>query len=241
MRPMLKWGMCMAVPWLLLVATAWAGEISQETKNQELTQTLRKVVATVQQVTEQLQTLSEATGQLEDRLQAVEGFSSRLVFDASRVGPSRALYLPDPPPDMVTVQLVAAAVNDGIPGHFRFYLAAPTAARLFMTESLPKGQPVPKGQELQDGIVFVEPGKFYTLQVVYENPTDHEVKFLVTGGIVDPQAALPFVRNRCWCAAVPFSAPAGGTFSRTIQVGVGPDTPPGAKAIVVWPVVALAQ
>ncbi len=241
MRLMGKWGVLIRVPLLLLAAAAWAGAAAEEAQQQELAQTLRELAANVQHVKEQVLTLSKATGQLEGRIRTMEGLSDRLLLDASRVGPSRAQFLPDPPSGMVTVQLLAEAVNDGVPGRFRFYMAAPEAARLYMTESLPRGQPVPKGQELKDGVAFVKPGKFYTLQVVYENPTDQEVKFLVTGGIVDPQAALPFVRNRCWCAAIPFSAPAGGTFYRTIQVGVGPDTPAGAKAVVIWPVVALKQ
>ncbi len=221
----MRWGSLIVLPLFLMTATAWAAGSSE----QKLLQTLR----------EQVLTLSQTAEQLEARLDEVEGLGHQLVFDASRVGPSRAQFLPDPPPGQVTVQLLAEAVNGGVPGRFRFYVAAPEATRLFTTESLPRGQPVPKGEELKSGIVFVKPGKCDTLQVVYENPTDHEVKFLVSGGIIDPQAALPFVRNRCWCAAVPFSAPAGGTFYRTIQVGVGPDTPPGAKAIVIWPVVAL--
>ncbi len=101
------------------------------------------------------------------------------------------------------------------------------------------GKKVKRGALIKDGIAIIEPGKLYTLQVVYENPTDKEVKFLVNAPLVDPAAALPFARAKCWCAAIPFSVPARGTFSRTIQVGVGPETPAGAKAIVEWPVIAL--
>lgn len=81
----------------------------------------------------------------------------------------------------------------------------------------------------------------YNLQVVYENPTSEVQSFLVPGGTLDPQAALPYVRNRCWCAALPFEAPPNGTFSRVIQVGVGPDTPPGARAVMIWPVASLNE
>ncbi len=45
------------------------------------------------------------------------------------------------------------------------------------------------------------------MQVVYANPSDREIKFLVSAPLVDPVAALPFARAICWCAAIPFSAP----------------------------------
>ncbi len=114
-------------------------------------------------------------------------------------------------------------------------------SEVFTTVSAPKGQSVPKGQELKNGIAFVEPGKFYTVQVVYENPTDREIEFLVGAPQIDPVVALPFARAICWCAAIPFSAPAGGAFYRTLKVGVGPNTPIGAKVIVEWPVILLSE
>ncbi len=167
--------------------------------------------------------------------------SQAVKLDAFAIASSRTMFLPAPPAGKVTVQLLATAVNAGIPGAFRFYLAAPEASEVFTTVSVAKGQTVPKGQELKNGIAFVEPGKFYTVQVVYENPTDREIEFLVNAPLVDPTAALPFARAICWCAAIPFSAPAGGAFYRTLKVGVAPNTPAGAKAIVEWPVIALSK
>ena len=207
-----RWGALAAMPLLLFLLAACGGGPSDQ-QQEELT--------------------------LE--LQELEGLADELVLDLSRIGPSRAQFLPDPPARMVTVQLLAEAVSAAIPGEFKFYLAAAEAQDLFTTVSVPRGERVPKGDELVDGVAFVEPGVFYTITIVYENPTDEDVNFLVTAPTLDPQAALPFARARCWCAAVPFNAPAGGAFYRTIQVGVGPDTPPGAKAIVVWPVVSLDQ
>ncbi len=162
-----------------------------------------------------------------------------IQLDVFGIASSRTMFLPAPPAGKVTVQLLATAVNAGIPGDFKFYLAAPEASEVFTTVSVPKGQIVPKGPELENGIAFVEPGKFYTVQVVYENPTDRAIEFLVSAPSVDPVAALPFARAKCWCAAIPFSAPAGGAFYRTLKVGVGPNTPVGAKAIVEWPVIPL--
>ena len=170
---------------------------------------------------------------------AAEGQAVQL--DVFGIASSRTMFLPAPPAGKVTVQLLATAVNAGIPGEFKFYLAAPEVSEVFTTVSAPKGQSVPKGQELENGIAFVEPGKFYTVQVVYENPTDREIEFLVNAPQIDPAAALPFARAICWCAAIPFSAPAGGAFYRTLKVGVGPNTPVGAKAIVEWPVILLSE
>jgi len=170
---------------------------------------------------------------------AAEGQTVQL--DVFGIASSRTMFLPAPPAGKVTVQLLATAVNADIPGEFKFYLAAPEVSEVFTTVSAPKGQSVPKGQELKNGIAFVEPGKFYTVQVVYENPTDREIEFLVGAPQIDPVVALPFARAICWCAAIPFSAPAGGAFYRTLKVGVGPNTPIGAKVIVEWPVILLSE
>ncbi len=173
----------------------------------------------------------------------VAGFTYplQLKLDPSRISFSRAKYLPMPPAGKVTVQLRGTAVDAAIPGAFRFYLANKNSGGLFTTVSLKAGETIPKGQELTNGIAFVEPGKWYTLVVAYENPTDHDVNFYVTAPTVDPEAAFPFARALCWCAAVPFSAPAHGAFYRVIKVGVGVNTPPGARAIVDWPVVAINE
>ncbi len=187
--------------------------------------------------------LGQGYGEAQSAASAAEGAAlpKAVQLDVFGIASSRTMFLPAPPADKVTVQLLATAVNAAIPGVFKFYLAAPEASEVFTTVSAPKGQTVPKGQELENGVAFVEPGKFYTVQVVYENPTDREIKFLVSAPQIDPVAALPFARAICWCAAIPFSAPPGGTFYRTLQVGVAPNTPAGAKTIVEWPVIALSE
>ncbi len=139
------------------------------------------------------------------------------------------------------MQLQASAVDAAVPGGFKFHLAVPKSGPPFTTVSLAKGEPIPRGTELVDGIAFVEPGKFYKLVVVYENPTNKDINFYVGTPLVDPEAALPFARALCWCAAITFKAPAGGAFYRTIKVGVAINTPPGAKAIVNWPVVRINE
>ncbi len=201
---------------------------------------LQSLSTTLGQLEERSSSLDRSGKRLEQLLNQLEDRSGSLLLDASRVGMNRSEFLPSPPAGQVTVQFLAEVENSGLPGDFTFHMA-PEGAELFTTESVPKGQSLDIGQKIMNGVAFVEPGKFYRLQVVYRNPDDNEAKFLVRGGLVDPQVALPFVRNLCWCAAIPFSAPPEGTFSRIIEVGVGPDTPPGARAIVVFPVVPLSQ
>ena len=177
-------------------------------------------------------------GEKHTTVSASEGGAVQL--DVFGIASSRTTFLPAPPAGKVTVQLLATAVNAAIPGEFKFYFAAPEVSEVFTTVSAPKGKTVPKGQELKNGVAFVEPGKFYTLQVVYQNPTDREIEFLVNAPQIDPVVALPFARAVCWCAAIPFSAPPGGTFYRTIRVGVASNTPVGAKVIIEWPVILLS-
>jgi hypothetical protein len=136
-----------------------------------------------------------------------------IQLDVFGIASSRTMFLPAPTAGKVTVQLLATAVNASIPGDFEFYLAAPDANEVFTTVSVPKGQIVPKGPVLENGIAFVEPGKFYAVQVVFENPTDREIEFLVSAPSVDPVAALPFARAICWCAAIPFWRLPAGPFT----------------------------
>ncbi len=194
---------------------------------------------------ESVDNLNQSAGQLETalhdlevRVEMVEETAAGVALDFARVGPSRAAFLPEPPAGKVTVQFVVEPLDAAIPGRFRFFLA-PEGEPLFETRSLESGDTYEVGAELVDGIVPVDPGTLYTLKIVYENPTNRPLEFLIPGGTLDPQAALPYVRNRCMCAAIPYNVPAGGTWTRVIQVGVGPDTPPGARAVVVWPAVKL--
>ncbi|MCZ6771094.1 MAG: hypothetical protein O7G83_03770 [Proteobacteria bacterium] len=176
-----------------------------------------------------------------NRVYAAEGnaFPDTVTIDVFKIASSRTLFLPDPPAGKVTVQLLATAVKGTVPGEFKFYLAPPEMSEVFHTVSEPEGRTVPTGQELENGVAFVEPGSMYTVQVVYKNPTDRDVDFLVIPPLIDPSVAVPYARALCWCAAIPFVAPAHGTFSRIMKIGVGPTTPVGAKVIVQWPVIAL--
>ncbi len=226
-----------AALWFMLNPAACASGPTE--KQRAFAGELQSLSTTLGQLEERTSSLDRSGKRLEELLNQLEDRSGSLLLDASRVGMSRSEFLPSPPAGQVTVQFLAEVENSGLPGDFTFHMA-PEGAELFTTESVPRGQSLDIGKKIINGIAFVEPGKFYRLQVVYRNPDDSEAKFLVRGGLVDPQVALPFVRNLCWCASIPFSAPPEGVFSRIIEVGVGPDTPPGARAIVVFPVVPLS-
>ncbi len=222
---------------LAACAQAPTGPSEQET---QLTELLGEISGNLGALSAEVAILSETGNVLGDRLESLEAAQEGLVFDAFRVGPSRAQFLPNPPEGLVAVQILAETENDAIPGDFTFHLA-PEGTELFETLSLAEGEELVTGPLIEDGLVFIEPGVLYKLQVVYQNPSDEPLRFLVRGGVLDPQAALPYLRNRCWCAAIPFEVPANGSFSRIIEVGVGPDTPLGAKAVAIFPVVRLNQ
>jgi hypothetical protein len=73
-------------------------------------------------ISEQLQALPRGGGEV--------GFAAdgeAIQFDVFGIASSRTMFLPAPPAGKVTVQLLATAVNAGIPGDFRFYFAAPAS------------------------------------------------------------------------------------------------------------------
>jgi hypothetical protein len=223
---------------LLLGASLILAACASTEGDAALDEALDALNGSVSSLNDSAQELQSALDDLEVRIEMVESTANGVALDFFRIGPSRAAFLPAPPDGKVTVQFVAESIDAAIPGTFRFFLA-PEGEALFETASLTEGETFEVGPELVDGIVPVDPGVLYMLKIVYENPTAEAMDFLVPGGTLDPQAALPYVRNRCWCAALPFNVPANGTFTRVIQVGVGPDTPPGARAVMVWPVVRL--
>jgi multidrug efflux pump subunit AcrA (membrane-fusion protein) len=225
-------------PFVVLAVVATACTTGSSEDAEQVTAALAELNAALDEMNQQATDLAELVDEIASRVDRAEELTVSLELDVGRVGAGRSIFLPEPPPGLVTVQFLAEARDAAIPGKFVFYLA-PEGTQTFDTVTLPEGETVETGPMLENGIAFVEPGVLYDLQVVYVNPTDEEIKFLVPGGTLDPQVALPFVRNRCWCAAIPFSAPPNGTFSRVITVGVGPDTPPGARAVMVWPVIRL--
>lgn len=140
--------------------------------------------------------------------------------------------LPEPPEGQLTMKLEVEPID--IPGKFGFFETVKETERLFTTKVIEPGQPIPRGAPIDDGIIFVTPGEFRKVEVVYENTSDQEVTFLVPVFRMEPLDLYPQIRNRCMCAAIPFTVPAGGAWLRTIAMTVGPKTEPGGKLIVRW-------
>lgn len=176
---------------------------------------------------------SQGVAEAGQALDDVAGRLAAVEVEASRLTASDAAFLPDPPEGQITLQIRFTNATDGTIGVY-----APTEAtgRLFAMESIPAGQPIPRGEAIKEGIVFAEPGELVPVELVYENPTDQDITFMSIAPTIDPAVAHPFAYARCFCAAIPFTAPAGGGWYRTIAVGAAPQVPPGAKVVVTWPV-----
>jgi hypothetical protein len=177
------------------------------------------------------------TGAAEDVLRRANDRLAGLEVEAFRPTHTQAIFLPDPPEGQVTVQLAFVYYQAALPGEFEWHVPAAGSDRLWATASLPAGEEAPVGPEIRQGIAFVKPGELNLVTIVYRNPTGRPVRFHSVTPDVDPIAAAPFAYARCWCDAGTFEAPPHGTWYRTVAVGVGATTPPGAKAIVTWPVI----
>lgn len=180
-------------------------------------------------------------GEAEETLTNLEGQLDALEVDAARLTTSQAPFLPDPPEGMVTLKIDFAYYQEGLPARIEVHEPAGDADRLFAMESLEAGAPVPMGDLIENGIIFVTPGELKLVELVYQNPTDELNAFMAIAPSFDPVAAHPFAYARCFCAALRFEVPPGGTWYRTIAVGTAPQVPPGSKVIVTWPVIPLPQ
>jgi len=180
-----------------------------------------------------------ATEEAERTLSQLESQLAQLEVDPGRLTTSQALFLPDPPEGLVTLKIDFVYYQEGLPGRLQVYEPAGDSDRLFAMEALEAGVPVPKGDLIDNGIVFVKPGELKLVTLVYENPTNRLNAFMAIAPSFDPVAAHPFAYARCFCAALRFEAPAGGAWYRTIAVGTAPQVPPGTKVIVTWPVIPL--
>lgn len=177
------------------------------------------------------------TGDVEQTLGRVDEQLADVAVDPFRPAETRAIFLPDPPEGMVTVKLDFPKYLNELPGQIEVHAPAGASDRLWATESLPPGKRVPAGDLIDDGIVFVNPGEMGLVTLVYHNPTDEDIRIRTVAPFVDPAVATPLAYGRCWCDAPGFDVPAGGSWYRTIGVGVASVTPAGAKAVVTWPVI----
>jgi hypothetical protein len=155
-----------------------------------------------------------------------------------QVGTSRLQFLPSPPPGKVTMKLEFWWRNGyALPAPIRFHKPVGDQAKLWAMESLERGQTVAKGEEIRDGIIFVSPGEQRLVTLIFENPLDKAVAFHVVAPMYDPAGAVRRGVLRCLCAAFTFEVPAGGSWYRTIAVGVNRAERPGQKLIVMFPAI----
>lgn len=189
------------------------------------------VLALVASACTQAEDTSGATAR--EALDALQADVGQVQVEAGRLTASDAAFLPDPPEGMVTLQIRFTNTTEGTIGVSQ---TTEETDRLFATESIAAGQQVPAGDPIKEGIVFAPPGQLGLVELVYDNPTDEDITFMAIAPTIDPAGAHPFAYARCFCASVPFTAPAGGGWYRTIAVGAAPQVPPGAKVVVTWPV-----
>lgn len=179
------------------------------------------------------------TGEAEDALREVDEQLAGLEIEPFKPAESTAILLPDPPEGQVTVKLNFPKYLNELPGEIEVHVPAGDSNRLYATASLPAGAEVPVGDLIPDGIVFLEPGTLGMITLVYRNPTNQPIRIRTVAPFTDPVAAAPLTYGRCWCDAPGFDVPPGGSWYRTIAAGTGAGTPPGAKAIVSWPVIVV--
>lgn len=150
----------------------------------------------------------------------------------------QAQVLPNPPPGQVALKLDWVFYPRPIPGAILAYEPTGKANSLWASESLKKGQAVPVGKEYKGSIIFLEPGKKIFVTLVYRNPSNKPVNFYVVPHQVVPTSGAATVWLTCLCMSLIYGAPAGGTWYRTIGVGVAPETTPGTKWVAVHTVIA---
>jgi hypothetical protein len=157
---------------------------------------------------------------------------------AGPIGPgalSSLAELPDPPDGMITVALRNLYFPEPLPGAgVRFYEPTPETEGLFTMDPLEAGAEIPRGDPIEDGVIFVEPGGQARVELVYENPTDETVQFESTIWYTEPVTAKIGLINRCFCDSVPFTAPANGAWYRTIWIDFARDMQAGTKMAIVW-------
>lgn len=138
--------------------------------------------------------------------------------------------LPDPPEGKVTLRLSLAYSPTHLPGDgLAFYEPDPEVNSLWAMESLEAGEEVPVLDQIDDGVLFMDPGEERMVTVVYRNPSDHEVGFVTLPHQDSPSYLAHFAKLTCYCLSFVYKTPAEGSWYRVIRVALNPDTPPGSK------------
>ena len=147
----------------------------------------------------------------------------------------RTADIPEPPPGKVALRLSVAYTPEPLPGAgIEFYEASPEVDSLWAMESLPKGESLPVGARISDGVVFLAPGEERMVTIAFRNPTSADVGFMAMPHRESPAGLAPQTWLTCFCMAFVYQAPAEGAWYRVVRVKVGPAMAPGSKVDALW-------
>lgn len=227
----LKWILVAAGLVIILAACAPAS-------NPAVGQKLDELAGAVSNLQANVETTAGSAESIEEQIAALEETVAHINANLADELLTRAGALPDPPAGKVTLQLAWSNAFGELPAPIKTYKPAEEANILWAMDSVPAGQPVPKGEELTDGILFLEPGENVLVAVVLENPTDQNVQFIMVPHQVDPAPFQGLTWLQCGCMSILYEAPPNGAWYRVMGIGVAPEVEPGTKLIATHFIVA---
>ena len=224
--------MSLAVVYLAAVAT-WGEELRAETP--QLRRTATALTTAVNALHHHLdETIATVEG-LSKRVVRVEAQIASFLAAAEVHALDRTAGIPDPPAGQVALSLGFQYLPKPLPGQgIQAYEPTAEVQSLWAMESLPHGQPVPKGAAIEANTLFLAPGESRMVTLVYENPTAQDVGFLVLPHQEAPGSLAPMVWSTCLCMSFVYTAPAQGAWYRVIRLTASPDMPPGSKVAMLW-------
>ncbi|MFQ5795194.1 MAG: hypothetical protein ACE5JP_09115 [Candidatus Bipolaricaulia bacterium] len=189
------------------------------------------VTALRQQIEETAGTLEGLQGRVAQLEEGISSFTAMSSVHAL----NRTAVVPEPPPGKVALKLSFQYLPEPLPDQaIQVYVPQPEVSNLWVMESLPKGEPVPRGEAVADNTVFLEPGEGRLIMLAFENPTAAEVGFLALPHQESPGQHQSDTWLTCFCLSFIYSAPAEGAWYRVIRVTVSPDMPAGTQISALW-------
>lgn len=175
--------------------------------------------------------LDALEGGLDSTETALEGFVSSGEAHAI----DRTAGIPDPPDGQVAVRLSFAYLPEALPGAgVQAFEPVPEVSTVWAMESLDAGQDLPVGESVADQTIFLTPGESQTVTLAYENPTEGEVSFMAVPHQDSPGSLNGMIWPQCLCFSFAYTAPAGGSWYRVIELTASPDIAPGSKVDILW-------
>ena len=220
---------------LLMATTACGGGDSEETQRQ--IDTASGLSSNLDQLQQEIDEKANNITALEGRFHAAQSELSAFTASAAIHALDRTATIPDPPSGKAAFRLRFEGLPEPLPGRgIQVYETTSEVNTVWAMESLEKGQPLPVGLPIEDGILFMAPGESRTVTLAYENPTAEEVGFLVMPHQESPWSLANHFWPTCLCMSFTYKSPPEGSWYRVIRITAGPDMPPGSKVDSVWPV-----